>query len=142
MAKYVHAMHKTFDGCKNVEIIQVALSDITGVAFIQDQGAASFLSDKGEQIELTTVDDLFLNIPVSYIKAELEGYEIKMLAGARKTIEKYLSKIAITTYHKPEHEKEISDYLQSINKNYHIKTKGIEPINGKSVMLHAWCDNI
>lgn len=143
MTKYVRSLQKTFQDCKNVEILPVALSNEKGNAFIQDHGAASSLSNDniGEQIELTTIDNLFFNknIPVNYIKADLEGYEMKMLNGARKTIEKYLPKISITTYHKPEHAKEIYDYLKGINNNYLIKTKGIEVNNGVPVMLHAWC---
>ena len=38
-----------------------------------------------------------------------------MLEGAKKTIAEYLPKLAITTYHDPEHAQLITNYLKEIN---------------------------
>ena len=143
MRKYIDSLHKTFDNCKNVEIIPCALSSKTGKAFIQEQGAASYISSShGDSIKLITIDDLFFyrGLPITYIKADLEGFEMEMLKGAQKTIEKNCPKLSITTYHKPEHVKEISDFLRNINQRYNIKLKGIDADKGVPVMLHAWCN--
>lgn len=98
-------------------------------------------SDKTEtEIVIDTIDNFCAthDIRLSYIKADLEGYEMNLLFGASKTIKKYKPKIAITTYHNEKHASEIEKYLLSINSAYNILTKGIEERKGAPVMLHAW----
>jgi hypothetical protein len=61
-----------------------------------------------------------------------------MLEGARETIRRCRPKIAITTYHRPDHAAKIGRLLRSIHPDYHIVVKGIENHWGSPVMLHAW----
>ena len=137
-------MNKTFENMSNVEIIPVALSNEPGNACMNDNDLTSTVKLHGIETEMTTkletIDNLFYNQnrPITYLKADLEGYEIKMLEGAKKTITEYLPKIAITTYHDPDHAVLITNYLKEISPNYKIKTKGIEKLTGTPIMLHAW----
>ena len=80
------------------------------------------------------------NIPVNYIKADLEGSEPEMIQGAVKTISKYKPRIAITTYHKKNDADDIYKILKSIDSKYNIEIIGIKPENGCSIMMHAWID--
>ena len=141
---FVELLKLTFYKMNNVEIIPVALSDKAGEAMLSNSGIESSLNSSGHGIpvKVATIDDLFLEnaSPVTYIKADIEGYELEMLKGASRVIKEYTPKIAITTYHKEEHAELISDYLKSINSRYHIKVKGIYPEHGGPVMLHAWID--
>ena len=93
-------------------------------------------------MKVTTIDNLFYKkkIPLSYLKADLEGYEIKMLIGAYQTIKKYKPKIAITTYHEKEHASWIANYLRQIDPQYRVKCVGLENKWGVPVMLHAWVE--
>ena len=140
--RFVAAMQKTFQGVENVEIVPAALSDEEGEAHLIDSGAASSIdySGAGIPLKVTTIDDLFRDTPVTYIKADLEGYELKVLKGAESAIRTYGPKEAITTYHGRDHASAIEEYLKKINPGYRIKTKGIEPNFGAPVMLHAWID--
>jgi len=54
-------------------------------------------SDGG--IPVYSIDKYFSNEPVSFIKADIEGYEWLMLAGARKTIKRDKPKLALCLYH-------------------------------------------
>lgn len=144
LQKFIFAMNKTFENIENVDIIPVALSNEPGSACMNDNDLTSTVKLHGIETEMTTkletIDNLFYNQnrPITYLKADLEGYEIKMLEGARKTIAEYLPKIAITTYHDPDHAVLITNYLKEISPNYKIKTKGIEKLTGTPIMLHAW----
>ncbi|MDP2211825.1 MAG: FkbM family methyltransferase [Candidatus Aquicultor sp.] len=144
MTRFVESMRLTFSGFDNVEVLPVALSDQEGTAYISGCGISSTLSTfgDGDRVEVTTLDTLFIkqDIPVSYIKADLEGYELSMLKGARETIKKHSPKIAITTYHVAEHAESIAGYLKDINPQYRIKVKGVEERCGAPVMLHAWVE--
>jgi FkbM family methyltransferase len=138
------ALNLTFRGIDNVEILQCALSDEVGNGTIKMQGIMSSLSDDdaagGASVKIETIDNLFYErkIPADYIKADLEGYDLKAIIGAKKTIQKYKPRIAITTYHHSEHAKLIGAYIKEIEPGYDIKVKGIYQETGSPVMLHAW----
>lgn len=139
---FVDSLKKTFADFGNVEVIAAALGKVSGTAYLSEEGIMSEISPEPTSIkvELTTIDDLFFaqNRPLTYIKADLEGYEMEMLSGARATIEKYRPRVAITTYHRPEHAAEIEKFLKEIHPDYSVCTKGIEERAGAPVMLHAW----
>ena len=94
----------------------------------------------GIPVQARTVDSLFAdrNLPLTYIKADLEGAELRMLAGAERTIRLNKPRIAITTYHEAHHADAITAFLRRIDPAYRILTKGIEHRAGAPVMLHAW----
>lgn len=143
MPKFAEALKRTFHNCSNIDIIPCALSDKRGEAFLSTNGISSSLlsNEKDIPVKVETIDALFYqkNIPISYIKADLEGYDFKAIVGAQYTIEKYGPKIAITTYHDKAHSKEIVDFIRSVNPSYKFKIKGIYQETGSPVMLHAWC---
>lgn len=141
---FIRCMGKTFSNFDNVEILPFALSNEPGEASIVDHGLTSVLeisSDKTmTKVQLNTIDNLFYlkGIPVNYIKADLEGFEIKMLEGARKSIAAHKPKIAITTYHDPRHANLITEFLKDVTNEYKFKAKGIEQRSGSPIMIHAW----
>jgi len=137
------SLEKTFSRSRNVSLIHVALSDCDGVAKMTDKGISSHISASGEhEVGLAKLDTLFYenDIPITYIKADLEGFEMKMLRGARRTISNYKPKIAITTYHHEHDAPEIRDLLLTCNPRYHIRTKGVGISDDciYPLMLHAW----
>lgn len=50
-------------------------------------------------INTVAVDDI-VESPISFLKMDIEGAEVKALEGARETIKKYKPKLAICVYHK------------------------------------------
>jgi hypothetical protein len=78
---------------------------------------------------------------LTYLKADLEGFELAMLRGAERTISRYRPKLAITTYHRADHASEIAAFLRRVEPRYRILTKGIDAVTGSPVMLHAWVPN-
>jgi len=135
---FASALRLTLQHYPNAEVLELAVGGEPGTAFLSDHGIASRLGSSGHPIQVARVDDLFDKI--TYIKADLEGYEMEMLRGARRTIQRWSPRISIATYHKPEHAQEITEYLRGINPNYKVRTKGIEASNGAPVMLHAWVE--
>lgn len=142
LPEYLEGLYKTFAGINNVSIIANALGDNCCEAYLKKAGIASSITlEKTEtKVEIDTIDHFCMthDIKVSYIKADLEGYEMNLLRGATETIKEYRPKIAITTYHKANHARDICEFLKNIIPSYHIYIKGIEERNGAPVMLHAW----
>lgn len=50
-------------------------------------------------IDVFSIDEYFKNIHLTFIKADIEGFEQKLLQGATNTILKYKPKMALCTYH-------------------------------------------
>lgn len=142
MPAYHQSLHETFKPYQNVSIIRCALSDEQGSGYITDDEIRSELTlqKPGVETPITTLDDLFhkKRSPLSYIKADLEGYEMKMMGGAVETIREWKPKIAITTYHNKGDADRIRCFISKIVPGYRYKVKGIEGRAGDPVMLHAW----
>lgn len=81
-----------------------------------------YKSDKTHKIEVSTVDiivkELELN-EVGFIKMDIEGSEPEALKGSIETIKKFHPKMALCTYHKPNDEQDMINFITSLG-NYQI----------------------
>ena len=145
MPRYVSALQRTFNETNTVEILPFALSDRFGEATIVESGPLSSIDipKKGDSVTVksATVDGLFFEkgIEVNFMKADLEGHEMHMLAGAENTIREYLPKIAITSYHKASDANDICQFIRNIDSRYRIRTRGISNF-GTPLMVYAWVE--
>jgi FkbM family methyltransferase len=141
LPRFVESMQRSFKGIDNIEIVPYAVSDEDGQINIIEHSTSSFLSSskEGNKVKVATLDALFADkrIPVSYLKADVEGFELQLIRGARRTIERYEPKIAIAVYHAAGHAEYISRYLKEIVPDYKIRTIGIDDVWGAPMLLHA-----
>lgn len=72
------------------------------IYFDKKGGRMSAVSDSGVKIKAVSVDSLFSDKSVSYIKADVEGCEYETLLGAENTIRKHKPKLNIALYHRGE----------------------------------------
>jgi FkbM family methyltransferase len=79
-----------------IDFRQVGVSDVAGtLQFDPGAGSASAVSAAGTQtIEVDRLDDL-VEGPVSFLKMDLEGWELHALRGAARTIRQQRPKLAI-----------------------------------------------
>ena len=62
------------------------------------------------------------NLPrVDFIKLDIEGAELDMLHGAKKTITRCKPKMAISAYHKPEDLWTLANYVKSLRSDYEFE---------------------
>jgi FkbM family methyltransferase len=89
--------------------------------------ASSFVSmqesSDGNSVKVYSLDDYFGDEPVTFIKADVEGYELKCLRGAAALIKRDKPKIAFCTYHKPEDIFDFIEYLSAIVPEYKFKLR-------------------
>ena len=79
--------------------------------------------DKGEAVRVVSLDSFFVDLPLSFIKLDVEGMEYDTLLGARQTIAQYRPKIAVCVYHKPDDLFRIYSLLRDINPDYMFKLR-------------------
>lgn len=105
-----------------------------------DFGMAINLSNKAgkeqQTIAIETLDHLFNQQTISYIKMDIEGEEAKALRGAQKIIRDNHPRLMISGYHKIEDFWEIPEIIWTINSNYKIYV-GHAP--GVSTELEYYC---
>lgn len=73
-----------------------------------------------EEVEIISLDEFFefKEKKPTFIKVDIEGYELDMLKGSKNIIQKYTPIMAISIYHRPEDLWEIYDYISSITDKY------------------------
>ena len=135
---------RTFATAENVTVLPVALGAVPGEAHLAggalDSSITTSAVDGAHRVRVETIDRLFVEAgrPLSYLKADLEGWELEMLSGASRSIAESRPKIAITTYHHADHADLIAEFLRRVEPRYRMRTKGIDARTGCPVMLHAW----
>jgi FkbM family methyltransferase len=91
--------------------------------------AASFLHadpkfQQVQQVPLTTVDKLVTELAlerVDFIKMDIEGAEPNALRGARQTLARFHPRLAISSYHAPDHPATIPAVIGEIAPGYQIR---------------------
>lgn len=120
------------DLTKNVTVVPCGLSDTTGSAaftVLPDTlvGSSMILKQQGrkEIVPLTTIDAFCAenSLTADFIKADIEGAERKMLAGAQEILAEHGPKIAVCTYHLRDDPQVIRDLLLTANPGYRIVEK-------------------
>jgi FkbM family methyltransferase len=120
--KNLSAAKKRLIGRKEIDFRSVGLSDASGILnFNSDAGSASAVTNGvGNSVNVVAMDEELPNEAITFIKMDLEGWEIKALYGAEQTIKNNKPKLAIAVYHAAKDFREIPQYLLKLNPNYKI----------------------
>ncbi len=73
-----------------------------------------------EQVNLISLDELFQEQRVDFIKLDVEGAELLALRGGEEVIKRDCPRLAICAYHSPEHIWEIPLLIKSVVPEYNI----------------------
>jgi len=133
-------LERSFSSLSHISVLNCALAEADGESRFVEDGASSRISEtEGYPMSLRSVDSICQsqNVRPTYLKADLEGFEMSMLRGAQETIRECRPRIAITTYHQADHAWQIRELLARLNPRYKFRLKGITPA-GSPVMLHAF----
>ncbi|MBC7331040.1 MAG: FkbM family methyltransferase [Synergistetes bacterium] len=89
-------------------------------------------------VNVISLDELLeegLLPPVSFIKADVEGYERELLLGACEFIRKYKPRLSICTYHLPDDYIEIPKIVEGFGLKYRIR---LVACDGTLKIMYAW----
>lgn len=128
---------------KNVIPISKCIGEKCGEVNFYNMGPFSYVPE-GEGmsvLEMTTVDEFVdeNNLDVGVIKIDIEGYEMEVLAGAKKTIVNQKPVLLLGIYHNPREFFETKHYVQELKSDYNFKFKMLSDIRPiAEAYLIAW----
>ena len=138
------------NGCKNIELLPVALSDERGTALLFEnwevnRGGASLISqgsqEKGVEVKMERLDDLFNeDTKINLVKIDVEGFEPQVLRGGMTWFRKQLPIFIIEVSEKREKEvgpspQEVMELVRTIGNYRFYKQKGTKERRGKLVEI-------
>ncbi len=91
--------------------------------FSDKAGRQSTISEKGTEVQAISVDSLYSDKTVTYIKMDVEGAEKEAIQGAENTLKNQKPKLNIALYHRSEDIFSIPLQIAKINPDYkfHIR---------------------
>ena len=93
------------------------------LVFSSKAGRQSTISDKGEEIETLTVDELSADRVITYIKMDVEGAEKEAIEGAVNTLKNQKPKLNIALYHRSADIFELPLQIAKINPDYKFRLR-------------------
>jgi FkbM family methyltransferase len=108
--KRLHAIHAGL-GKEHMEM---------GFVIDENNAEGGRLSEQSEDKMIVECIDDVIKEPVTFIKLDVEGFEMDTLIGASKTIQKYKPTLAICVYHKAEDLYELPLYIHKLVPEYKL----------------------
>ena len=105
---------------KKIQIYNVGVGskdEDVGFEMTANSGAF-FSSNSANRVRVNTIDNLCKGQKVSFIKMDVEGYELSALEGAVETIKKNHPRLAICVYHRKEDLDNVISYLLKVDPTY------------------------
>ena len=110
---------KNTEGLNNFKAINACVSDLGGTALFSMRGGRNSSLGEGEEIAAVTVDEIAEN-GATFIKADVEGEEKRVISGAKNTILRYKPKIQLACYHRTEDLITLPDAVDKIRSDYRL----------------------
>ncbi|MFY0483714.1 FkbM family methyltransferase [Flavobacterium sp. PLA-1-15] len=136
-------LQKTFkEFTSKTTIFNTAVGNEDGIISFDENSLDGMITEAVEntnKVAIQKIDTLLSNNEViTYLKADIEGFEQEMLKGAEMTIKRNKPKIAITTYHTQNDPDEIIALIKGFVPEYNYYLTGIYEKMPKPVMIHFW----
>jgi FkbM family methyltransferase len=105
---------------RRVSSLQLAVGSEAGkVPFAADGTMGSIMNRDGNiMIECARLDDIFMDYSPTYVKIDIEGAELKALAGSKRLVEENSAVWAVCAYHQQDHLWNIPLYIDSVSRGY------------------------
>lgn len=126
------------------ELIEEGIGEFPSTMLVNDSGkdnSSLHYSSEGNVVNITTIDEEVKKrrLNVGFIKADLEGYGLKMVKDAINTIKSQRPVLSIGIYHNYEEMFEIKPFIQKEIENYEFEFQLHRFSEGKFVELTLFC---
>jgi FkbM family methyltransferase len=126
-----------------IEVVEQALWDSSGesIAFTQAGRCTTVDGGGGEQahhVPTITLDDFVERSGidrVGFIKADVEGSELRLLKGAGRSLARFAPRLAIAAYHREDDLVRLPRELQALRPGYRLYLAGFSPVEEETVLF-------
>ena len=126
-----------------IKLIQAGLSDRTADVSARSSNnqlqSLALGDDRSGGVQILRLDDVLCGGRLSFLKADVEGMELALIAGAADTIRRWTPKLAICVYHYPTDIPEIIRHLEALVPDYSFALRHHSPQLLETV-LYCWKD--
>lgn len=135
-AKSYKKLIKNTAEMKNLETYNMgAWNEKDTLIFAKEQSRNSHISASGVPVKVTDIDSL-IDCPVTMIKMDIEGSEMKALGGAKRIIKTYLPKLYVCAYHRNEDLFALGKKILSLNDKYKLYFRhSVYILRGKATFM-------
>lgn len=137
--KYIEELQKSNP---KIQLIKKGISNKAETLKLKtDSSSSVFIEEENTNedyvsIELDSIDNL-IKEEVTFIKMDIEGFEMNALHGAVNTIKKYRPKLAICIYHKYTDFIDIPKFINNLDLGYKFYVRHHEKSNFCETVLYA-----
>lgn len=118
-----------------VELYPVALWDKEESLCFLGTGTSGVVDDSGEEIvSAAPLDKFFNGKKISWIKMDIEGAEMRALAGCASIIKNQKPRLAICVYHNAADLYEIPQYIKSLRNDYQMLLRHHSELDYETVL--------
>jgi len=107
---------------KNAFLFPCGVASQTGSAKFSVSASSSTITDEndadGVLFPLIRLDDAIKNVPVTFLKMDIEGAELGAIKGAENLISTQKPELAISVYHAVNHLWDIPNLINNFNRDY------------------------
>lgn len=104
---------------RRITIRQAATGEANGSVLMDvGHGTASQVGQGNHEVECDALDSVLHDVPVSFIKMDIEGSELATLAGAQNLIRQHSPILAISAYHRQDDLWKIPLFIDDLNPDY------------------------
>lgn len=120
---------------KQVEIINAGLwNENSNQSFSEGNSGSAINGNGTTTIETVKLDNYIDEIPITYLKMDIEGAELNALYGSIEIIKKYKPRLAICIYHKTEDILEIPTFIKEIVPEYKFRIRHYSTATWETVL--------
>ena len=131
---FLNRCRERFISHENIEYHQKVVSEKPGIVkFLDDFGSGSKISTSGHDYVSVSIDEAIKD-RITFLKIDVEGEEMGVLNGAKKTIIDSKPKIAVCVYHNQKHFVEVPEFLLALRPDYKVYFRHHSPGIFESVM--------
>jgi FkbM family methyltransferase len=122
-----------------IHVVKAAVGEMCGTQYMSEtEGAVSKVEQNGEkEVQMVNLDTFFEKESVSFLIADIEGYEMHLLNGMEQVIQRDKPKVAIAVYHRPLDLWKIQQKLASLRSDYRFDLVH-HGVGGSETVLYAY----
>ncbi len=126
------------DMCKNllpykktgdIELLNMGVSDFNDeIPYISEETGSRAVQTSSNVAKVCKLDDVIQEQQVTFIKMDIEGFELSALKGAINIINENQPKLVISAYHRLEDLWKVPLYIKGINERYKVYLRHHSPM--------------